>query len=626
MNLSGLFQYGNKNSQSRSVSQVRPQTAVSSGTPKTQPVKNLVPGQTIQGEIVAKNGSEVQIRLNGDTVINARLEKDLQLSPGQNMTFEVKNNTGAQVALRPLYENLAQDPNVLRALEAAKLPSQEALLRMVSSMMERGMSIDKNSVLDMSRLLAANPGAAPETVVGLKSMQFPVTPENISQFEAYGNYEHQLLNGVKDILSGLSSTFQSMMANGQQTEAADLYLQVLQLFTGIGPEETESTGQRMVFADIIENGRTAQGGASGLLEGPMAENGTTPAGGTETAGTESGSTSNTLSAAADVPMGLAETAEAPENTGKSGNGTQGINEETAGADGAKQTAQAQDTASGAKSAAQLVGSGGVDNLNRLLVGIGFSEEMLSGIKDGTKSGEQLLKEIAQMLSGTGEHKIDSAAVKDLFGSREYGQLLDGEILRQWLMKPQDVARKGNVEEFYEKLRQQTARLTEALGQIAKDTPLSKSLTSVQNNIDFMNQLNQLYQYVQLPLKMSGGEAHGDLYVYTNKKNRTNADGSVSALLHLDMEYLGTVDVYVTMRDNQVATRFYLQDESVIDFIEAHISMLDERLAGKGYSLKAEMLLKEESGGEEHPDNVLRTLAGEDHQDRLLSCYSFDVRA
>lgn len=156
----------------------------------------------------------------------------------------------------------------------------------------------------------------------------------------------------------------------------------------------------------------------------------------------------------------------------------------------------------------------------------------------------------------------------LLGGKEFQALLKEQIGRQWMIEPQDVADKKQVEQLYERIREQTARLSQALEAAGKgDAPVARSVQNLQSNVDFMNQMNHLYTYVQLPLKMLGNNAHGDLYVYTNKKNLAARDGQVSALLHLDMEHLGPLDVYVTMKDKQVATNFTVADESVLDLIE-----------------------------------------------------------
>ena len=141
----------------------------------------------------------------------------------------------------------------------------------------------------------------------------------------------------------------------------------------------------------------------------------------------------------------------------------------------------------------------------------------------------------------------------------------------------------------------------------------------------MNQMNHLYTYVQLPLKMLGNNAHGDLYVYTNKKNLAARDGQVSALLHLDMEHLGPLDVYVTLKDKQVSTNFTVMDDNVLDLIENNIEILNKRLEGRGYSLKAQMHVKEDSP-EEEESGIMQTLLHQQKNISVLSRTSFDMRA
>ena len=86
---------------------------------------------------------------------------------------------------------------------------------------------------------------------------------------------------------------------------------------------------------------------------------------------------------------------------------------------------------------------------------------------------------------------------------------------------------------------------------------------------FLQQINQTYAYIQLPLHLRQGEHKtGELFVYTNKKNLAGKDGRVSALLHLDMEHLGPLDVYVALQDTKVSTKFYVQNDTILDYLEA----------------------------------------------------------
>lgn len=53
-------------------------------------IRSLVPGQTLRGEIVSREGSNAQIRLLQDVLIDAKVDADIRLELGQNITFQVK--------------------------------------------------------------------------------------------------------------------------------------------------------------------------------------------------------------------------------------------------------------------------------------------------------------------------------------------------------------------------------------------------------------------------------------------------------------------------------------------------------------------------------------------------------
>lgn len=606
MNLTGLFQYGNKNMANRNHGNttVKESSHSSNENSVRQTVRNLSTGQTIQGEVVSKNGNEVQIMVDKDVIISARLDRDIPVTVGQNMTFEVKNPNGAHIALRPLYENLTQDVNVLKALEAAKLPVTGEWVRMVSAMMEQGMSIDKNALLDMGKLLMSNAGARPETVVMLKALNLPVTPENIQQFENYQRYEHQILQQVSDVLLEIPQTYQTMVNAGNTNVAVDFYTQILNLFTGGQGQQASTANEGMrnlVFADIAGDTQTIN--MDGNMQALQSGNAASDSGNGEIAGPVQRQVQTEM------------TQEMMQLTGES---PQAHTNEF--------LHHIADTSSMSMVTGEIVlgmaDIGSREQLAVMLGCLGMSENLLLQVREGSLAPEQLLRSLQEFLA-TKPEGVNHTDLMNLFGSREYNEILNRVIQQHWMMKPEDVTDKKNVAEFYGRLKAQTTQLLEALGQAAKDTPLARNLTTVQNNIDFMNQVNQAFQYIQLPLKMSGGNAHGDLYVYANRRNVQSEDGSVSALLHLDMEHLGTMDIHVRMKDKNVNTKFYLQDESMIDFIAQHIHILNERLEKRGYSMQAEMVVAEEKTGK---NNVMETITAQEKKSTLLAQYSFDVRA
>ena len=220
----------------------------------------------------------------------------------------------------------------------------------------------------------------------------------------------------------------------------------------------------------------------------------------------------------------------------------------------------------------------------------------------TEAGAETVKDAAATVQDASEHASKSALIKakiteklgNLLKSEGFTKLVKDSVKAQMSIKPADVAQNGKIDELYEKITRTSARVSQLMENIGRpDSPAAQSAAALNDNVSFMNQLNEFVNYIQLPLRMAGEDANGELYVYTNKKNLENNDGNYSALLHLDMEHLGPMDVYVTMRDHvKVNTNFYLQSEELLDFMEAHIDQLTKRLADKGYDTSTRVTRKE----------------------------------
>lgn len=518
-------------------------------------IRNLQPGQTIQGEVVSRNGKSIQLALANDLLINARIDQNISIALGQSMSFEIKTNNGSILSLSPLYANMANEETIMRALSAAGLPETAENIEMVAKMMEEGMPIDKESVLAMSRLLMEFPKQDLAVLIQMARLEIPVTEANIEQFMNYMNANHQILGSVEDIMGGIPQVFEELLGEGKTQQAYAFYEAVINLFGGEEPAAEEGV--------VIPKGETAQTQGTGqqiLPDGVLPE--------------------ELLAKEQDV---------SEEQNLKSGLSEQERN--------------------------ALAG---------MLKELGVEEKDAEQVKNGSMSDKEILNLVKNLLAKANTGNTSSAALEKLLSGKEFQELLKSEMENQWLLKPKDVADADRVEQLYEKIREQTARLSEALQNAGKaDVPAARSVQNLQSNVDFMNQLNHAFTYIQLPLKMAGNHAHGDLYVYTNKKNLAAKDGNVSALLHLDMEHLGPLDVYVTMQQNKVSTNFTLADESCLDLIAEHIHLLNERLAKRGYDLKAQFQVKEEAGED---DNIMQTILNQDKNISVLSRTSFDMRA
>lgn len=557
-------------------------------------IRNLKPGQTIQGTVVSRNGNSVQIELAQDFAISAKLDKSVSLALGQMMSFEVKSNSSSFMSLAPLYTNTANTATILRALTAAGLPETSANIEMVAKMMEEGMPIDKESILNMSRMLLDFPGQNPSSIIQMTRLELPVTLENIEQFEHYQNASHQILGSAETIMEELPQAFTALVKEGQGEKALAFYSAVIDIFTDGGAEDGTVTLQ--------QNGENA----ARADEAGQTDSRTQTA---ENAENLENATAGKAAQLADALLdGLPEGASKAQLTGAAaeaklpGEGAPGTEREPV-------LSQAQ-----------------WERLGDALKELGADEQTAAQVKNGELPAKEVLQLIRHLMSGAQRKAVPDQALQRLLGGNEFKALLKEQIGRQWMIEPRDVADKKQVEQLYERIREQTARLSQALEAAGKgDAPVARSVQNLQSNVDFMNQMNHLYTYVQLPLKMLGNNAHGDLYVYTNKKNLAARDGQVSALLHLDMEHLGPLDVYVTMKDKQVATNFTVMDESVLDLIGENIEILNKRLESRGYSLKAQMHVKEDDG-EEEESTIMQTLLHQQKNISVLSRTSFDMRA
>lgn len=608
--LSGLFSNNQAQSGTVSASQTMKSTGGTLSVQASEGIRFKASGQ-LSGEVVAVNGRDVTIQVGKDQTIQAKLGADINVSVGQNLTFEVQKGSNGQITLRALYTNTDVNPTAQKALEMANLPVKGNTVSMVETMMEQGMRIDSNSLQKMYHEIAKNPEAPAETVVKLSKLNLPIKPENVAQFTSYENLKHQLTEAVSEMTKEMLSLTTSLGGEGKQMEAFGLQSSILDVFAG---SDVSWVGELPGLEEPGTQGALVGEGVAG--EGVAGEG------------------DANIQQAENQLMGEQIL---KENTVLVNEELEGLtaglkSEELKGLDQVTVSAQALADSQGNIFTEQITDFLNQTELQELLKfgkQVGFSPELLQGIEQGNVSNKQFLSFLNQMLGRMGE--ADSVQQKNLMGfleSNTFQKMLSAQIGENWMLKPQEVAEDGKITKLYEKIQEQTARLSQVLNQSGRgDTPFAQTVTNVQQNVEFMNQLNQTVNYVQIPLQMNGKNTQGELYVYTNKKHLAQKDGNLSAFLHLDMDHLGTVDVYVALQNgSHVNTKFYLQDEEMIDFVAEHIDILDERLKSRGYDLNASVTQKEKEKTFQVLDEVSRTEKENGRISKMIASYAFDARA
>lgn len=587
-------------------------------------LSGLSAGQTIEGKVIASTGDTVQIDIGTGTPVTAKLDHAMDLQKGQNVIFEVKANSSQQITLSPLYTNLTNSSTALNALHAAGMTVTSDSLAMTSAMMEAGMNIDRNSLANMYHTISAFPGHDPVNIIQMHRMGMEINEQSLEQFEAFKNYETQIGEGMKQIAADIPNMYGELLAVGKEDVAMQFMKAVVDTFLGT--------------ADSAVNGETAAGPLQqdGVLWQELSQE-AAPKDQLQAVVVDGKIVGSALMTEDGFVMtkdvGTTDTARMPEEI-------QNIRpEQELPEAGKKLTAgereQTPETGKAAATGREIAVQSTLEQTKETLLGMlkesGVPEGQLSRLTEQPASAQELLRTASELMkrieSGMLPEEVAAKLktdIRNVFLSNGFKNTIQQAVQKQWFLEPAEVADKSTVESLYRRLDQQTRQLTDALSGLAKpETALAQDLSNMNQNMNFMNQMNQMYQYIQLPLKMNGGEATGDLFVYTDKKSLAQKDGNVSAMLHLDMRNLGMVDVYASMTAaKNVFTKFYLESDEMLDFIEANIHILNERLTGRGYRLTAEMAKHEEK-----KDMIAQAAVKNDGTVlKAIAQYSFDIRA
>lgn len=619
-------------------------------------MQELEPGSTFEGTVNSVKNGKVVLALGNGQTITARLDGKVSIQPGESMFFQVRSNDGTTIALRPYVQaGNINNPILLNALTAAGVPATERNITMVDSMMKEQMSISRQSILDMGRVVGSNPNVNVNTAVLMTKIGLPVSAEMASQFENYMVDQHAIVDEMDLAMNQLGRLLGD--ADLGEEQSFELYGKVLDILNGEGetPAQTTDGLQQNDTGTMVNAGKNIE------MEAAVQQSKDGAAAEGVQKQVQQQNTKDLISMGAagqEQSAGVAENTENIVGEQTAGNAAQSMQTGIDAADVLKNT-QA-DTAADFKNVQgqtdtleQILDQNGLDHLKRLLQNIptltGNTDlfevqeeedvfvDTMSGDDAGKKAFElaQAEPEVTLKQSMTAEDFLNTlrdalkqnqeygfAGMTKLFGSKEFAAILKNRAEKQWLLEPEQLREASKVSDLYERLDHQIKQMENVMKAAGvTQNSFVQTAADIRSNIEFMNQINQVYTYVQLPLKLSGQNASGDLYVYTNKKNLNDPEAELTAFLHLDLENLGSTDVSIRMKDKNVKTNFYIADDASYDLIEKHLPVLEKRLAQKGYRCSITMS-KEEKKVEFVEDFLQRDMP----QAGTLHRYSFDVRA
>lgn len=582
-----LGQYGNNIAAGSQVS-----TKVKGVEQLVETVKQLKTGSVFEGTVNFIKGNQVILGLSSGQNITARLDKGVTLEKGQSVFFQVKSNDGESIQIKPMSQNgVFSNPTLTSALDAASLPVNEKNINMVNAMMKQQMPIDAKSLQDMSRTIASTGGTDPASAVEMTKLNIPLTADNVAMYENYKADEGFVVKQINQLLD----TIPEMIVDDNLSvdQGTELQNKLVAFFTS----------QEGVDASNIQNPTGSTQSATGMAGENAAAN-VQNLNGNQTLANEGVVSSQNMASE------VVSKENAPQSSGMVE--IQVNQTEESLPNGTLASTLPRNELEGLGASLSKLPDFAVNHMKY------FDSNM--NLKPDANNVD-LLKDLANYMSQN-SGSISKEQLTELIGSKAYKRILKDVATEKMTLKPEELTKEHAVKDLYQRMEQQMFRLKEIADAYPKvSEAVAKAANNVSSNIDFMNAINQMYTYVQLPLKMSGQNVNGELYVYSNKSGEKSENDELTAFLHFDMDNLGPVDISVKLKERNVTTNWYLEDVKSLELIENNIDLLTKRLQDKGYN--CEFGFENEGKNQNFVDELLQADKGGDGQ---LHRYSFDVRA
>lgn len=587
-------------------------------------------GDVFEGTIKEIKGNKVTIMLPDGKTIDARLEADINLSEGNSFFFQVKSNDGNTIEIVPYKNSEIDNPIIQNAIKDAGLLLNDKSIELVNSLMGEGLSIGSENLSRFGRILAKYPNIDVNTLIKMDEFHLDITPENIDNFIRFKEQNNAILNDGKEFLNNISKELGKMNIN--KGDAVNIMKNMIESIT---ENNIASGNEENVFSET-ENGTLSETENVTISE---AENGKKSAINENEKDIEifgekaDKSSNNAISEENDIE----EVSESLKNVVKEkavDDITLSLTYKTE--DSVKNINWQENENKNIISGLKIKDTNESNSENSVF---NLRDEILKDInnpeikdklytffnKDGNLKSNISEKDILNMLNEL--LKNDSSVGKNdflkLYSNKGVEKLLNDLLSKAWSILPKEVSEKDAIKKLYDNINKSLDNIISKMEDtIGNKNPINEMANNIKNSIEFMNQMNNMYSYVQIPLRMMKESATGDLYVYSDKRKPKSKNDEFSAFLHLSLKHLGNTDISIKMQRKNVNIDFSVESKEIYDLLNQNVNMLDERLIKKGYIPNTKVTTEAKN------ENFVEKLLGEERnkKESKIKRYSFDVRA
>lgn len=582
-------------------------------------LKDLLVGDVFSGKIINITNHEVNILLDNNQQINATMQQALELNIGDKMLFQVKDKNDSQILIRPVANNEVSMDLVNKSLIAAGLSMTDKNIAIVKELIGSEQPIDRQSILNMIKLTARFGSENIDKLIDMTKNGIEVNENNLKMYDIYMQSKHQITSNINDIQNNIIKYMTAMPENSQNNASSvselinakiDNNIELLNKLSDIFDEY----GSNRQESDINE----ADGQEAEIKENVVQDNNVKNAETQEIGIKDNGSQQTDVHVSVkgsenseNIPKDAA--AISNDNSVKSDNSVQNKD-----IDQNKDSIQNQNFIYGQKE------NSGKEVFNKELSEKLSSEE--NNIKNLFEKADSF-KEIGDTLKKVSESGMGKDEIAKLIHSDKFSRKLADIFEKKLYINPDKLSEdkekiKDEINKLYEKLDRLSESIKESI-QPAKNGNLADSASNLRNNMSFMNELNHIESYVQLPVKFSEGKANGDLYVYNKKRSKYNKGDVLTAFLHLDMQYLGATDVDIKMEKKNVVTKFTLADDESMEIVSSHLDELIQKIQKLGYIVNISTEVSEKIS--EEKSNPLKPITENNEKAVSVKRYTLDIR-
>lgn len=523
-------------------------------------LRDLAAGDVFRGEIININNQNVEILLDGNEHINATMQQALGLNIGEKLLFQVKDNSDTQLVIRPIANNEVSSELVNKSLLTAGLTINDKNIAIVKELIANGQPIDKQSIINMIKLSSVYANESIDKLIDMTKNGIEINRENLDMYDAYTTSSHYISENIMEIGDGILEVFEKLLESDVN------------------------------FSDFTENNvniedTTGNTTTNDITSGNFNENSINP----------ENLMGNTISS--DSFTKINTILEDLSNIFDADNDNKQISE-----------------------------SINVDKNN-----IYNKESIQEASKESTKDflkmvdSSDTFKELSEVLKNIGEN-MPKEAFNNIIKSPVFKEKITKLLMDRLYLNPAKLSEdkkivKNEVDKIYDKLNKLT-EMIKNMPENVKSENLSLAGDKLSKNMNFMNELNNIEAYVQVPVKFSEGNKNGDLYVYNRRRNKKINDDTLTAFLHLQLDYLGATDINISLKKNSVTAKFTLDDETSRNLVEDNLGELAERLEKIGYNVTISTELSEKKSQE---FNAILPITSNNENAVSIKRYIFDIR-